>query len=367
MTRLFLLNRLPFAVVVSISISTAASLASCREDAAHAADPRPVKTVAVGDRAHAETLTFTGQVRAKDEVNLAFRLGGRIIVRRVDLGDFVKAGDVVARLDPQDEQNALMESQANLDSVNALKIQARLEFARQRELLKGGWTPEAVFDQARQLLLTAEGQVDAAQARVRIAQDRLSYTVLRADGPGVVTAVGADAGDVVEAGQMVVQVARQGNLDAVFDIPEEVLRTGPRDAPVDIALSDDPAVKAAGRVREVAPQADSGTRTFEVKVAILDPPPTMRLGATVTGRIKLPAPDGVEIPADALAEGINGRPAVWVVDRRNYTVSLRAIDVARYDSNGIVVSKGLEKGDLVVTAGVQMLRPGQKVRLLGDG
>jgi membrane fusion protein, multidrug efflux system len=125
-------------------------------------------------------------------------------------------------------------------------------------------------------------------------------------------------------------------------------------------------VRATGYVRQVAPQADSATRTFQVKIAINEPPDGMKLGSTVTGRLKLPAPEGVEVPASALAEG-NGGPAVWVVDRRNQTVSLRPVDVGRYDPASIVISHGLEKGDLVVTAGVQMLRPGQKVRLLGDG
>jgi RND family efflux transporter MFP subunit len=360
-------DRLQPVLRAAATILITACVAGCIKEADRTPEPRPVRTVAVGDPARAETLSFTGQVRAKDEVKLAFRLDGRIIERRVDIGDIVKGGEVVARLDSQDEQNALTEAQANLASVEALRTQARLAFARQEELLKGGWTPQAVFDQAQQLLRTADGQVDAAQARVRIARDRLSYTVLRADGPGAVIAVGADAGDVVQAGHEVVELARQGALDAVFDVPEEVIRTGPRDAPVEIALSDDPAVKAVGRVREVAPQADSATRTFEVKVAIDNPPQTMRLGATVTGKITLPAPEGVEIPADALTADASGKPAVWVVDPRTQTVALRAVDVVRYDSLGVVVSKGLAKGDFVVTAGVQMLRPGQKVRLLGNG
>jgi RND family efflux transporter MFP subunit len=201
---------------------------------------------------------------------------------------------------------------------------------------------------------------------VRIARDRLGYTILRADSTGAVTATGADAGEVVKAGQMIVQLAGQGNLDAVFDIPEQLIRTGPRDPVVGLALSDDAQVLATGYVRQVAPQADSATRTFQVKVGINNPPEGMRLGSTVTGRIKLVAPEGVEVPASALTEG-DGRPAVWVVDRRSQTVALRPVDVVRYDPASVVISHGLEKGDLVVTAGVQMLRPGQKVRLLGDG
>ncbi|MBV8185644.1 MAG: efflux RND transporter periplasmic adaptor subunit [Alphaproteobacteria bacterium] len=352
--------------LVAAAILVATSVAGCNKKIARTPEARPVRAVTVETAADGETVSFTGQIRAKDEVNLGFRIDGRLIERTVDVGDVVKAGEVVARLDPKDEHNALASARANLASLQAALTQARLTFQRQQELLKNGWTPRAKYDESQQLLQTAEGQVQAAQAQVRLAEDRLSYTILRADGPGAVIAKGAEPGEVVQAGHMVVQLARQGGRDAIFDIPEQLIRTGPRDPVVQLALSDDPQVKALGRVREVAPQADSATRTFQVKVAIIDPPASMHLGATVTGRIKLPAPEGMEVPASALLQGAGG-PAVWVVDRQNETVSLRQIEVARYDPTGIVVSRGLEKGDVVVTAGVQMLRPGQKVRLLGDG
>ena len=164
---------------------------------------------------------------------------------------------------------------------------------------------------------------------------------------------------------MVVQLAREGGRDAVFDVPEQLIRNGPQDPVVEIALTNDPQVRATGRVREVAPQADAATRTYQVKVGIIDPPEAMRLGATVTGRIRLTAPPGVEVPASALTQE-SGRPAVWVVDPQNHTVLLRDVEVLRYDPAAIVISQGLETGELVVTAGVQTLRPGQKVRLLGD-
>jgi RND family efflux transporter MFP subunit len=163
---------------------------------------------------------------------------------------------------------------------------------------------------------------------------------------------------------MVAQVARQGGLDAVFDAPEQLVRTGPRDPAIEIALSDDSRISAAGRIREVAPQADSGTRTFQVKVGIIDPPEGLRLGSTVTGRIRLAPPAGVEVPATALTQS-KGGPAVWVVDPRSQTVSLREVAVDRYEGANAVIARGLDNGDLVVTAGVQTLRPDQKVRLLG--
>jgi RND family efflux transporter MFP subunit len=350
---------------ILIAALIAAAVAACEQSKPPSpAEARPVRAVTVERHAEGETVSLTGQIRAKDQVSLAFRLDGRMIERSVNVGDVLTAGQVVARLDPQNQQNALQSAQASVSSAEALLTQARLTFSRQQELLKSGWTPRAKFDEAQQSFLTAQAQVDSAQAQQRIAQDQLGYTVLTADAPGSVTAVGAEPGEVVRAGQMVVQLARQGGRDAVFDVPEQLIRTGPRDPLVEIALSEDPKVTATGRVREIAPQADAATRTFQVKVGIIDPPEAMRLGSTVTGRIKLSAPPGVEVPASALTEA-NGCPAVWVVDPQSKTVSLRDIEILRYDPNSVAISQGLETGDIVVTAGVQTLRPGQKVRILG--
>jgi RND family efflux transporter MFP subunit len=342
----------------------AAAVTGCDKPAPPTTQARPVRTVTVERRAEGETVSLTGHIRAKDQASLAFRLDGRMIERPVNVGDALKAGQVVARLDPQIQQNGLNTAQANLASVEALLVQARLTFGRQQQLVKDGWTSRANFDEARQKFETIQAQVDAAQAQLRTAQEQLSYTVLSADAPGVVTAYGAESGEVVHAGQMIVQVARQGGRDAVFDVPEQLIRTGPRDPLVQIALTNDPTVRATGRVREVAPQADATTRTWQVKVGIIDPPQGMELGSTVTGSLKLSAPPGVEIPASALTEA-NGRPAVWVVDPQSKTVSLRSVDVSRHDPANVVISQGLETGEVVVTAGVQVLRPGQKVRVLG--
>jgi RND family efflux transporter MFP subunit len=341
-----------------------ATITGCDKPAPPTSQARPVRTVTVERGAEGETVSLTGHIRAKDQASLAFRLDGRMIERPVNVGDVLEAGQVVARLDPQIQKNGLNTAQANLASVEALLVQARLTFGRQQQLVKDGWTSRANFDEARQKLETAQGQVDAAQAQVRTAQEQLSYTVLSADAPGAVIAKGAEPGEVVHAGQMVVELAREGGRDTVFDIPEQLMRTGPRDPLVQIALTNDPTVRATGRVREVAPEADATTRTWQVKVGIIDPPQGMQLGSTVTGRIKLAAPPGVEVPASALTEA-NGRPAVWVVDPHNKTVSLREVDVLRHDPATVVISQGLETGDLVVTAGVQTLRPGQKVQILG--
>jgi RND family efflux transporter MFP subunit len=342
----------------------AATLSGCNEKEAHDPQARPVRTVTIESGAAGETASLTGQIRAKDEVSLAFRIDGRMLDRPVNVGDVLKPGQLVGRLDPKDQQDALRKAQAELASAEAALTQARLTFGRQQELVKDGWTPRAKFDEAQQALLTAQAQVEAARAQVQIAQNQLSYTALFADAAGAVTVKGAEPGEVVRAGQMIVKLARQGGRDAVFDVPEQIIRNGPSDPLVHLVLTNDPTVRATGRVREVAPQADPTTRTWQVKVGIIDPPPAMALGSTVTGSIKLQAPAGVEVPPSALTQA-NGRPAVWVVDPASHTVSLRDVDVARYDPASVVIAQGLEPGDVVVTAGAQVLRPGQKVRLLG--
>jgi membrane fusion protein, multidrug efflux system len=268
----------------------ATAVASCDKPAPPTSQARPVRTVTVERGAEGETVSLTGHVRAKDQVSLAFRLEGRTIERPVNVGGVLTAGQIVAKLDPQIQQNGLSSAQAELASAEAVLTQARLTFWRQQQLIKDGWTSRANFDEARQKLETTQGQVDAARAQLRTAQEQLSYTVLSADAPGAVTAVGAEPGEVVHAGQMIVQVARQGGRDAVFDVPEQLIRTGPRDPLVQIALTNDPTVGVTGRIREVAPQADATTRTWQVKVGIIDPPQGMQLGSTVTGRIKVRAP-----------------------------------------------------------------------------
>lgn len=342
----------------------AMTLAGCGEPPAPSPQIRPVRTVVAERSADGETTSFTGQIRAQNEVNLAFRLDGRLIERLVNVGDTVVAGQVIGRIDPQIQANELRAAQANLSAAQSTLTKTRLDFGRQRELLAKGFASVARFDQAKQEFDTAQAQVDSAQAQLRTAQEHMGYTELHARAAGTVVAVGAWPGEVVTAGQMVVQEALQGGRDAVFDVPALTFQTVPRDPVVQLALVDDPTVKATGRVRETAPQADAATRTFRVKVGIIDPPEAMRLGATVTGRVQLAEAPGFKIPASALTAS-DGAPAVWVVDPKQHTVSLRSVTVLRYDPATVVIAEGLDSGDLVVTAGVQTLHPGQKVLVPG--
>jgi len=341
----------------------AATVAGCKQETPPPSEARPVRTITIEGAAAGETVSLTGQIRAKDNENLAFRIDGRLVERPVHLGDEVKPGQLIGRLNPQDQLNAIHVAEAQLDLAQAKLVEAQKTFARQQELLKKGFTPHSLYDNAQQALLSAQAMVETNKAQLREAHEQMGYTELYADAPGVVTAVGAEPGEVVRAGETIAKVARQGGRDAVFDVPEQIFRTGPRDPVVEVALTNDPAVRATGRVREVSPQADPSTRTFEVKVGLNDPPEAMHLGSTVTGRIQLAAPPGVEVPASAMAEA-DGRPAVWVVDPKKLTVSLRKVKVLRYDATSVVISEGLDRGDVVVTAGAQVLRPDQHVRLL---
>jgi len=339
-------------------------LAACRsEPEPPAPEIRPVRAVTIEKRDTSVPVVLTGSIQAEDQAPLAFRIAGRMIERTVNLGDRVRAGQVVARLDTQNERNAQRTARANLTATQGQLTHARSVLQRREPLAARGAVAQTELDQAREGVQTAQAAVDAAEAQLQFANDQLGFADLKTDAAGVVTGIGAEPGEVVQAGRMILTVARQGGRDAVFDVSGQVIRSAPKDVPIMVSLTDDPAVTATGRIREVAPQADPVTRTFEVKVGLTDPPAAMRLGATVTGRLLLDPSLTIDIPATALTQS-NQQPAVWIVDPATSTVSLRTIDVLRFDPDAVVVSKGLAPGDVVVTAGVQALHPGQKVRRL---
>lgn len=341
-------------------------LAACEREAEPLPpEIRPVRVVTVGERGESERVSLSGVVEAQREVNFAFRTSGRMVERLVDVGDLVIAGQVIARLDPEAEQNGLRSAQAAHAAASARLVEAQANFERQATLLERGFTTRQRFDEAQQVLRSAESTVDSTAAQVEIARVRLEDTVLVADAAGAVTARGAEPGEVVAAGRMIVQVARDDGRDAVFDVPPALLSTAPTNPLVEVALTINAAVRTTGRVREIAPQADAQTGTFRVRVGLDAVPEAMRLGSTVTGTISVGATGAIRLPASALTAG-EGGPAVWVVSPDTRTVALRRVEVVRHGANEVTIGGGLEAGDIVVTAGVQALRPGQRVRLLGD-
>jgi membrane fusion protein, multidrug efflux system len=330
-----------------------------------APEARPVRAITVEKGEVGELVLLTGQIMAENEAALAFRIGGRIIERLAEIGDRVEPDQVLAKLDPQNELNALRSAQAALSAAQGQLVEVSNNFDRQKTLLERGSTTNLLFDQAQQALSTAQSQVDDTEAQLQIAKDRVSYTQLEANVTGAIIARGAESGEVVQPGQMIFQVARQDGRDAVFDVPAQMIRSALPDPKIVLVLTDAPSVTAMGRVRQVDPQADPVTRTFRVRVSLIDPPTAMRLGATVTGSMQLESTRGISIPASALTR-INNRPAVWIVNPSNLTVSLHNVEVQRFDPGTVVISHGLEGGEIVVTAGVQALYPGRKIRLLGS-
>ena len=370
-------------IVATVSLLAAVwLLAGCQRTVeAPAPEIRPVRTITVAPRAPDNSVALTGTVQAQNEINLSFRIDGRLIERLVEIGDNVRPGQLIARLDPQNEESSLQSVRAQLAGANAQLVEARSNYERMRDLVAEDAVSRAQYEQAKALLQSAEAQVRALDGQVALAQNRLGYTRLVADLAGVATARGPEPGEVGGAGRMIAQVAREGARDAVFDVPAQIKDSAPLDPTIvvspgkagaaaggssrdlSVALAMDPKVTAIGRVREVSPRADPVTGTFAVRVRLIDPPPAMRLGSTVTGRMKLDGVPAIQVPATALVRA-DGKTAVWVVDKASGTVSMRNIQLGNADANSVRVTSGLQPGDVVVTAGVQALRPGQKVRLL---
>ena len=328
-------------------------------------DIRPVRAVVAEQRAVGDSVSITGNIQAEAEINSAFRIDGRIIDRFVNVGDSVKQGQLIATLNPENEQSGVTGAQANLSAARGQLTEARNSLARNRTLQQQNFISQAALDQFEQVARTAQANVDATQAALDVARNRLSYTRLLAETAGIVTAEGAEAGEVVQAGRMVVRIARQGSRDAVFDVPAQMKDLAPANPDISVTLVTDPRITAQGRVREVSPQADPVTGSFRIRVALVNAPAQMRLGTTVVGRMKISDKPSIQLPASALTR-LDGKPAVWVVDPKSGTVSARTVAVGRFDDSTMAVADGLKPGELVVTAGVQALRPGQKVRLLGS-
>lgn len=350
-----------------VAVAAGFAIAACDQAAEPQAEPvRPVRVVTASERAGGEVVSLTGTIRAEEEAQLAFRVGGRVVELVVRTGDRVEAGQFAGRLEDETQRNALQSARADLAAAIGELDRTTIDFERQQTLIERGFTTRVRYDQARQAMQVARSWVDSAEAQLATAEERLAFTRLYADAPGVVTMRGAEPGEVVAAGQMVVTLAREGGRDAVFDVPERVMQAAPAYPVITVALASDPSVTARGGVREVSPQADPTTRTFEISVGLIDPPPALRLGSTVTGEMPLEEAGGIALPASALTER-DGAPAVFVVDVDSGTVDLRPVELARFDLDDVVVESGLAEGDVVVTAGVPALRPGQQVRLLGGG
>lgn len=352
-------------IFASISCCIALGMLSgCGQEAPKAAEIRPVRTLVVDPKSIDDDRQAVGEIKARQESDLGFRISGKVVSREVDIGVVVKKGDLLARLDEQDYQNKLRSAEADVTAAAAVLTEAQGAEGRLRQLLSTGATTRANYDAAMKNLRSGEAKLDSAKAALALAKDQLGYSELHAEFDGIVTAIGAEPGQVVNIGQMIVRLAQPDDKDAVFAIAESAFRGRPEgDRPeIIVSLLSNPNILVDGIVREISPVADQATRTYQVKVALKNPPEQMRFGSSVMGRLKATTAPVVVVPGSALFDKA-GKPAVWVYQAATGSVTLKPVAVARYETDRVVISEGLAKGDVVVTAGVNRLREGQKVRL----
>ncbi|MBV8104087.1 MAG: efflux RND transporter periplasmic adaptor subunit [Hyphomicrobiales bacterium] len=350
---------------VGRSIAAAAALVFAG-DAALARPLYRVEAVRAEANDYSVSYRMTGYIAARVQSALAFRAGGRIASRRVDIGDHVKADDVLAELDPKDLETAVANAEAAVNSALAQLREASATFNRARDLLASGFATRPAFDEAQARLLSIQASVRSAEADLGSAKERLSYAVLTPKHDGVIVGRSAEVGQVVSAGETVFTIAADGPRDAVFEVQESLLAHAlERSARADVALLSTPSVKTTGFVREVSPAVDAASGTVRVKIGLDAPPPNMTLNASVVASGPAGTVKTVSLPESVLYEW-DGKPAVWVVDPETRKVSVKTVEVEAYLTDTVVLSSGVAPGDLVVSAGLQSLRLGEEIELVSE-
>ena len=344
----------------------AVALSGCNDHAAAPVTPTAiVRTEIVQPRDRQASVTLTGEVQARFRADLSFRVSGRVIARYIDVGAHVQAGEVLALLDPAEQQADVDAATAAVMAAESQLRVARATFERQKALIASGFTTRTVFDQAQEGLRTAEGVLEAAKAQLGTSKDALGYTALRAEVAGVITARNLEVGQVVQAAQPMFSLAQDGERDAVFDVYESIFFGDLDGSRVSLALVSDAGVTASGNVREVSPAIDAKSSTIRVKVAIRDPQAAMTLGSAVAGTVKAKAQQQIALPWSALMAA-GSKPAVWTVDPATKTVALKPVTIGGYEAREVLIKAGLEPGDRVVIDGGKLLSVGQTVTEEGD-
>ena len=335
---------------------------------------RPVRAVTVALAPVAQTTTYSGDVWPRYQSALGFRIPGKMLERRVDAGQRVTAGQVLALLDPEDVRLAADRARSALSAAEADLAQAQLDHDRYKKLLASQTISQAEFDRRLNVLNAASSRAASARAELDMARNQTDYAALKADADGVVVSVEAEAGEVVMAGKPIVRVAQTSEKDVVIAVPESRLADLKAAGRIEVALWADPSHRHAGTVREIAPRADTTTRTYAVKVAVEDPSDQVRLGMTATVNfIAGGQGEAIMITPSALTQ-VGEAPAVWVVEPASEggeaggptvgIVKLRPIKVLAYREDSVVVAEGLKPGEIVVTAGANKLAADQRVRVL---
>ena len=306
--------------------------------------------------------TYTGAVRARWETEMGFRVGGKIAERLVEIGQTVRAGEVLARLDPTAYGQAVRAAEAALSTAEANLVQTRADLQRNEKLIAQGWATPQLLELRQSAAQQARGRVEQAKALLQIARDNLSYTELRAETDGVVLAIPTEVGQVVAPGQLVMRIVRPEEREVWVGIPENRMADLERSDATVTLWSDESTVYPAA-LRELSPAADPVTRTFLAKFSIQDAGPAVRIGMTATVRITHPADEAVRLPASALFQD-KQKPAVWIVHRETRALRLTPVAVRDYGQDTVTLAEGVSPGDLVVTAGVHKLDPRTRIRIV---
>ncbi len=358
---------LPTPIRISLLIVPLLALAGgCNKPPQQPDVTRPVHAVAVSLASDEQEVTYTGDVRARWETALGFRVPGKIVARLVEVGQQVKTGQVLARLDPEDQKLSAEAAKQQLMAARSDFQQAKADLVRYKELVDKGFISAAEFDRRKTTYQTAAARLEQATAQLELNRNQTEYTTLRADHDGVVTAVLAEVGQVVSAGQAVVKTARLDEKEVAVNVPENRLVELRAAKDADVSLWASPGKIYKGRIREISPSADNVTRTYTVKVTVLDPDASVQLGMTANVRLR----GGVRaevarLPLTALFQK-GDEAAVWVIDPKTQQVTLKPVLVGRYTQDYVTVVSGLNDGDLIVRAGVHKLNQGEKVRILAD-
>ena len=360
------LKRVQLPSVVSLALLGAVALAvsGCSdENKAETKEViRPVKVVEIAEAGDTRALDYSGAVKARVEMNLGFRVTGKITDRRVNIGDRVKPGDLLAQIDPTDYQLAVKTAEANLAAAEKGVATADLANKRAQQLFDKSVTAKSQMEQAALSYDQAVSTRDAAASSVDQARNQVAYTELKADRSGIVTSISADTGAVVAAGTPVATVALDGEKEVQIAVPENDIAQFKPGKTVKASFWSDNKLVLDGKVREVSGSADAQSRTFSVRVSLPNDDRVL-LGMTATIEAAVGnAETNVAIPLSALAEK-DGKKIVWIVDRQAATVHAREIKVADFTGDGVNVTEGLSTGDIVVAAGTQFMSENLKVKL----
>lgn len=345
-------------------IAMAMLLAACSEKPPVVEDIRPVRAIQIAAAGAETVLELAGEIQPRYESRLGFRVSGKVIARQVEIGSVVKRGQVLMQIDPRDLQ--LSQSQANA-SVNAAASNlslAKAEYERYRELRQKNFVSQAVLDAKEASYKSALANHEQSNAALNIATNQNSYANLIADADGVVTALQAEAGQVVAAGTPVVQLARTGEKEARISIPEDQVELVRQVKEMKVRIWANQSLVLRGQLRELSPVADPATRTYTAKISIPNAPPEVRLGMTATVSFITKADKNlIRLPLTALLNDKN-QTSIWVIE--NSLVRTAPVQVAGVMGNEVVIASGVSAGQMIVTAGVNTLRPGQKVKVLGQ-